>query len=537
MLERIVENWLTRSGERGFEVPFSQLLSVEGYRVLHGPVHHPFEHGKDIVAYAPTGELCAFQLKGGDMDLATFERIQPQLLALAATAVTYPGVEPPRRPDKVALVTSGSLTPPARDRLAAFNAAHRPLGLPVLETVEKEQLVARFMDAHGKYWPSQPEDLNALLKLYVHDGTGLFPTADFSGFIKSIIPPMDSARNSAISRSIASALLLTAYSTGSWQRASNHLGVAQGWITLCAGILHVAARLDLDETIWLDSYQLGLSQIRGELEQLSEEACQADDLLIPDLVEGAVYATRSVLVCGYLAAFYLSEQVLGEQARIMDCTRSVLLRELPFMRVPGEVAAPYFICIGSALESLAEHEKARQMVFEFARTLATQNQLGSKNALPDPYHDFDDVLKRTFGADVDSPDERFDSHAYTLAPAINWLARRGERNAIAALWPDVTRLTLHEFQVSSPAFLLSPEDEEGQLLMWHPAMPESWGRLSAEASSMKESELPPVLWRHLEFLPYLLLTYPHRFVRSTEKALEYAGTSAIAINLDLWQDE
>ena len=76
VLERIVEQWLTRSGERGFEVPFAQLLASEGYRVLQGPVHHPYEHGKDIVAIDPSGRLCAFQLKGGDIHLTDFEKIQ-----------------------------------------------------------------------------------------------------------------------------------------------------------------------------------------------------------------------------------------------------------------------------------------------------------------------------------------------------------------------------------------------------------------------------------------------------------------------------
>lgn len=76
MLERIVENWLTSAGERGFERPFTQLLAAEGHRVLHGPVHHPFEHGKDIVTMAPGGDLCAFQLKGEPIGLRELEQIQ-----------------------------------------------------------------------------------------------------------------------------------------------------------------------------------------------------------------------------------------------------------------------------------------------------------------------------------------------------------------------------------------------------------------------------------------------------------------------------
>ena len=79
MIERLIENWLTRSGERGYEVPFAQLLTSEGHRVIQGPVHHPFEHGKDILTFAPNGQLHAYQLKGPDLvSLRDFERIQQQ---------------------------------------------------------------------------------------------------------------------------------------------------------------------------------------------------------------------------------------------------------------------------------------------------------------------------------------------------------------------------------------------------------------------------------------------------------------------------
>ena len=63
MLARLIENWLINAGERGFEVPFTQLLATEGFRVLQGPVHHPFEHGKDIIAFDPNGQAPCLSAK------------------------------------------------------------------------------------------------------------------------------------------------------------------------------------------------------------------------------------------------------------------------------------------------------------------------------------------------------------------------------------------------------------------------------------------------------------------------------------------
>lgn len=64
MLANVLAHWLTNASERSYEGPFCQLLIAEGHTVLFAPVHHPFEHGKDLVAMAPDGALCAYQLKG-----------------------------------------------------------------------------------------------------------------------------------------------------------------------------------------------------------------------------------------------------------------------------------------------------------------------------------------------------------------------------------------------------------------------------------------------------------------------------------------
>jgi hypothetical protein len=63
VIERLIENWLVNAGERGFETAFAQILASEEHTILQGPVHHPFEHGKDILTISPNGELHAYQLK------------------------------------------------------------------------------------------------------------------------------------------------------------------------------------------------------------------------------------------------------------------------------------------------------------------------------------------------------------------------------------------------------------------------------------------------------------------------------------------
>lgn len=70
MLERVVENWLASVSEKTFELPLSQLLSLDGYTIIHiARPHGPMEQGKDILALTPEGQPCAFQVKARDLTL------------------------------------------------------------------------------------------------------------------------------------------------------------------------------------------------------------------------------------------------------------------------------------------------------------------------------------------------------------------------------------------------------------------------------------------------------------------------------------
>ena len=324
MIERLIENWLASSGERGYEVPFAQLLASEGHRVIQGPVHHPLEHGKDILTFAANGELHAYQLKGPDLvNLGDFEKIQGQLLALAGTAITHPAVTPARRADRVFLVTNATLTTTVRDRIEKFNTSTVPSGWPLIEPVERDQLLIRFVAAHGKYLPQSLPDIRKLLELYYSDPASLFPVKLFAGYLSAILPfPPQDASIPACRQAIASVTLLTAYAVASWTRSENHLCVAQAWLTACITLMRFAAVRTLNTQLWLGSYELALEAARVALASLSKEAAQAEDLVVPDLVDGLIYPSRALLVSGFLGAYLLSERTLGDVDKSVDGTRS-----------------------------------------------------------------------------------------------------------------------------------------------------------------------------------------------------------------------
>ncbi len=523
MIERLIENWLVNTGERGYEIPFAQLLAAEGHRVIQGPVHHPFEHGKDILTFASDGQLHAYQLKGPDLSrLEEFEKIQGQLIALAGTAVSHPAVSTPRRPDHVFLVTNAVLTPPVRDRIEKFNLGNLGNGWPVIEPIEREQLLTRFTAAHGKYLPQSLPEMRTLLELYYSDPHSAFPVRSFVAYLSGVLPfPPAEPSVPECRRAVASAALLTSYAASSWTRSENHLSIAQAWLAACITLLRFAAVQQLDKKIWNSTYEIAFEAARVSLAALSKEAAEAMDLVVPDIVDGLIYGSRSLLVCGFLGAYLLSERTMGTFDESMtERVRAVLSRELKYIRLAGESDVPLFLLLGSALEQLGDIRAAEAMVISLVRTISKSNQRHSPAALADPYHDTEQVLLHAFGADSNLDGEQFDGRSYTLNVGIEWLARRLLRQHLASMWPDITRVQLYEFRPATPEQYLAAEDNGGELKMWFAGQPQSWSALLDASNTPDSGTLPKLLLAHCEMLPYLPLLLPHRLTAAISRAID-----------------
>jgi hypothetical protein len=523
VIERLIENWLINTGERGYETPFAQLLAAEGHRIVQGPVHHPFEHGKDILTIAPDDSLHAYQLKGPDLDnLQSFERIQSQLLALAGAAIVHPNISPPRRANHVFLVTNATLTPPVRDRIEKFNLGNVPEGWPRIETIERDQLLGRFLMAHGKYMPESLPEVRTLLELYYSDPSPRFPVNMFASYLTKILPfPPATPTLSDCRHAVGSAALLTSYAASGWQRAENHLGVAQAWLTLCMTLMRFAAVHNLNDSHWLGSYELAFEAARTALASLSKEAFETIDLVVPDMVDGLAYSPRALLVCGLVGAYFLSERTLGEvDTTTRDYVGSILSREGKFIKVTGEYDVGCFLSFICALEQLGDIRRAEGMMLSLVNTLAKHNKRHSTNPLPDPYHDTEQILLHQIGADSDLDGEEFDGRSYTLHVAIEWLTRRLLRRHLAMMWPDITRVQFLEFRPSTPDRYLAVEDDEGELKMWFAGQPQSWATLLAESTELDKKKLPEVLWSHREMIPYLALLLPHRLTATLSNAID-----------------
>ena len=516
MIENLVDAWLTEASERSYEAAFGQLLVIEGHRVIQGPMHHAHEHGKDIMAWDPAGELCVYQLKGGKgrLDIAAIEQAQDQLLAAAASAVMHPSLPDPRPPDRVYLVTNQTATGPGQDRIRVLSEGNRSRRFAPLQMIERAELTSRFVAAEGRFFPSSPKGLNAFLSLFLADGRGELPRHDFFRLLEEVLPVSGPrAKASDAGRAISAAAVTTAFALRRWADLENHAEMAMGWSCYATQVLRLAERNRLGRSHWYRPYRLALEEARRHARHLLDEANAVEDLTMPDPAEPLVYAARTVKVCGLVSALAVSERIeFGAHYAHRGIAGQLVLRELDCLQVVGEVQAPdYFLSI-LALSEAGEYRVATSMLLSWVICVARANQTDSLSPLPDPYHSVEDViLDRLPPQGTVLSDEDFTGSAYTVHIGVRWAVRRLWRQALNSTWGNVSRLNHYSFEPGTPGEYLAPESSRGKLTSWFYPIPTSWSDLCAEANECDFSALPRKLLSCPELLPFYCLALPHRF--------------------------
>ena len=516
MIENLVDVWLTEASERSYETAFGQLLAIEGHRVIQGPMHHAYEHGKDMIAWDSRDNLCVYQLKGGmgRLDIAAVNKVQDQLFAAAASAVMHPSLPRPRLPDRVCLVTNQAATGPAQDRIRVLSEGNRERELAPLQLIERAELASRFVRAEGRFFPSSPMALNAFLSLFLADGRGELPRRGFFRMLEEVLPVSGQRASAAnTGRAISAAALITAFALRRWANLDNHAEIAMGWICYATQVLRLAERNQLGRSRWYRSYRLAFEEARRHTRYLLDETSAADDLIIPDHTEPVVYTARVVKVCGLVSALTVSERIeFGVHRPRRGAAGRLVLRELDHLRVVGEVQAPdYFLSI-LAVNEAGHYRVATAMLVSWVNGVAGANQMGPTLPFPDPYYSVEDIIQdRLPSVRPVLADEDFAGSAYTVHIGVRWAARRLWRQTLNSCWGNVTRISHHSFEPSTPSDYLAPESNRGKLRSWFYPTPTSWSDLRSAADECDFSTLPGKLLSCPEFVPFYCLALPHRF--------------------------
>ncbi|MCA9233190.1 MAG: hypothetical protein KDA57_21265, partial [Planctomycetales bacterium] len=159
---------MNKANERSFQIPFAHWLAHEGHTVIHVSRHCAMELGKDVLAIAPDGVPCAYQLKGldgGRMTLAKWRAdLSSQIHPLVHGRLVHPSLEN-KQHHRSYIVMNGDLDEEVQREIDDFNRSNADAGQPErrVETILKGQLFQAFKDLQSDFWATNLNDVKTYL--------------------------------------------------------------------------------------------------------------------------------------------------------------------------------------------------------------------------------------------------------------------------------------------------------------------------------------------------------------------------------------
>jgi hypothetical protein len=517
MRERIVEDWLSRINERGYQAAFAQILAAKGDKVLRLS-HSPYEHGKDVLSVTSAGEVHAYQLKGGDIGLKEWEKGYAQVCALVETLPVHPSL-PAHYTYRPRLVTNGTFSDPTLDRIHQTNASWERRGLPKLELRDGRWMHRELTSLSTDFWPINPPDVRLFRALYLVDGRGDFDPQAFARFMRVIL--FGEFTVTDLERRAAAANIFCSYILGEFYGQNDHWSVFRGWTMTAAAIACARERTAAENVPMHASFILARDAAEDALNSLSKE-CRDQDAFKPTRLEWDEYTrVRNTVALGVWAASCLLN--LKDQESGTACVERMksFLRERRIV-FWGESAFPFICSMAWLLEQREEVEQSERLLVDWLMAIINKQQPESEDPLPDPYVSAEDVLKQMAEkVSDDGPSRRKAIQSYSLFPLVLLLVRRDHRELLSEVWKRLSRITMSVFEYESPAGYLEWTCEKGIERDFIFMQPQSYRELDDLASKPPTHKLPSALREDLRFRLMFFLAFPHRLAWSIVGSLDH----------------
>jgi hypothetical protein len=518
MKERLVEDWLIRINERGYEVPFAQSLVSKGYRVLRVG-HSPTEHGKDVLAIAPDGAVCGYQLKSGDFGQADVSKHHEQLNMLVEARPTYPGL-PASFIYRPYLVTTGEFKYPAISLINELNASWTHRGLPTLELINGRQLHVDFVGLSSDFWPSEAPAVRRFRELYLVDGRGDLDLSQFAAFLVEILRGAKSALD--LERRIAGANLFASYLLGEFYYQGDHWSVVQGWTVCAAQIAWAGESGGFNAVHWEVGFSLAKEAALAALETLHKEALSADGLRVKDRELDDFTRTRNTISIAAAACWDLIAATRAEGNASKFESAQTLTGLIGRSRVLfwGEGAFPDFAILMWLLEKSGRQQVAKEMVLGLIEGVARRNARHSEDPFQDPYVSPDEFLTKLFDGSQLQTVRKEAIESYSLLAFVTLAVRRNLRSELESLWHSISYVDLASFRPATPADVLLWRCDEGEERQINFDQPQKWDDLRTLAFRDDRERLPRILCDDPVFALIFLLVFRHRAQLSLVKHLD-----------------
>lgn len=513
-LEKTIENWLTKTNEIGYQLPFCQALLAEGFSICHISKHNAFEQGKDIIALDSSGDPHVYQLKRGNITSAKWrDEVKAEIEELIDLTIVHPSVDKNKKHVSY-LVTNGYLEDTVRlaiDNLNSGKWKDNPL-----RVIVQGELLKKFLSVSRDFVPQEISDYRSFLDQYFADGRELVDEARFSKFIVEVIQlENENLKQEVRKRNIAAAVLYTSFIIGPFKEAQNYISIMQTLSLLAAHILALAERYNLDDRYWRSSFDLVWAEIRNNGKALEQEI-DAGGLveMVNSWWDGEVGPLRRHIAVSYLVAFKLAQTIEGDQDSETINADSFFAKLKGSLSIWGETSFIAYILLFEYLKKSRPQaaDQNIQLLIGAAVGIIFGNGRKSVGVLPSPYYSVTTILKARFNQ-LDAPiEETFRCRSSLIKPVIDLLVRQSGRAELEQLWRDITYISQEKFipQETWQNYLWRCADGQGKKVSEFPNQTQSWKELSEDVVKVDVDLIPNTLQRCSYFLPLFLVVYPHR---------------------------
>lgn len=508
-LEKTIDDWLSKTNELGYQLPFCQLLISRGMRVVHISKHNAFEQGKDVISLDADGQCHAYQLKGGNISLKTWRDIvRPEVDDLIEVRIKHPSVDV-SRPHKSYLVTNGYLDDTVRILIDDLNAG-RWKESP-LRVITRGELLPEFIELSGTFVPQELSDYRAFLELYFADGRGTLDREKFSKFVEEVTGLRHDNRTNheQRKRAIAAAVVYTGYILEPFRAVENHVSAVHALVILAATILACAERFNLPRRYWEDSFDAVTAEIDATGARLASELAGRSPEFKDSPYDGAIGPYRRQLALSCYLAHFLSRLLKGEVSSTQVDDTVLAPRNFHFW---GEGAVPDFL-LRCFLSLMIRQDSADAFGSVLAATdilIKSNGHDATDEGICSPFYTAEEVAMQVLGMADEPIYESFVGSSYTLSSLVLVLSRYDRRQDISRWWPHLTHISHAESVPDERWEELVWRAERGVLRSWDFPPQHTWAALQAWARSEDNTNVPSVLKQKPYFIPHFLTVYPHR---------------------------
>lgn len=400
MIGRIIENWLINTNESFIRTAFCQLLLNENHNVKN--IHGNLEHGKDIISIDSDGNYNAYQLKKGDIDINIWRDIEPQINELIEYPIDHVGFDPEKNHTPY-LVISGTVNSIANDAIRLYNQSKVKRGFSELIIMDKSELLKRFREAQGKFFPKELDDFYTFLDILTIDGTNFLPKKQLFEFLDHVaFNEVPYYRNDKLN-AISSSLILMSYLLERFQESKNYYALFEAWIILAGCIIRFGKKVNLKNEDFSSSLDLIMENIIEILNLLKGEILTKKDFFEgKDAFDSSrTYGARVVITLGTLSCLELYNHHKNELYEKDSEFLELIKNNIDYAILWGESAFPFYFYLIKYLELNDEEELSNHLLEEMLSIIIEKNYYTNKSGLPDIYYDVDVAIESLIKLDIE----------------------------------------------------------------------------------------------------------------------------------------